>query len=272
MPRVVFVYADRVGREMGGTGIRALELARAMGAHADVAIAAAASDGADLGVPVTTFEAHRPHALAHAVRGADMVVAQPQWPTAMRVLARSGAQLVFDLYDPEAFGTLEHFAGRPPALRRAMAAFAQDRLAHALRIGDRLICGSERQRDLLLGALLLRERITETAYRRDPSFRSVLDVVSFGVPDEPPGAAAGPSPRRLLGIDADAEVILWNGGIWSWFDAPGAIRAVARVRERRPGAVLVFMGVLMLTGELTRLNIQAQALLHDLGLDFLYNV
>src|SRR3954467_5576278 len=38
------------------------------------------------------------------------------------------------------------------------------------------------------------------------------------------------------------------------------------------GAVLVFMGVLMLTGELTRLNIQAQALLHDLGLDFLYNV
>jgi cytochrome c-type biogenesis protein len=38
------------------------------------------------------------------------------------------------------------------------------------------------------------------------------------------------------------------------------------------GAVLVFMGVLMLTGELTRLNIQAQALLHDMGLDFLYNV
>jgi cytochrome c-type biogenesis protein len=38
------------------------------------------------------------------------------------------------------------------------------------------------------------------------------------------------------------------------------------------GAVLVLMGVLMLTGELTRLNIEAQALLHDLGLDFLYNV
>jgi cytochrome c-type biogenesis protein len=38
------------------------------------------------------------------------------------------------------------------------------------------------------------------------------------------------------------------------------------------GAILVFMGVLMLTGELTRLNIQAQALLQDLGLDFLYRV
>jgi cytochrome c-type biogenesis protein len=38
------------------------------------------------------------------------------------------------------------------------------------------------------------------------------------------------------------------------------------------GAVLIVMGVLMLTGELTRMNIQAQAWLHDLGLDFLYQV
>jgi cytochrome c-type biogenesis protein len=38
------------------------------------------------------------------------------------------------------------------------------------------------------------------------------------------------------------------------------------------GAILVFMGVLMLTGELTRLNIQAQTWLQDLGLDFLYRV
>ena len=38
------------------------------------------------------------------------------------------------------------------------------------------------------------------------------------------------------------------------------------------GAVLIVMGLLMLTGELTRLNIQAQAWLNDLGLDFLYRV
>ena len=38
------------------------------------------------------------------------------------------------------------------------------------------------------------------------------------------------------------------------------------------GAVLVVMGVLMLTGEMARMNIQAQAWLNDLGLDFLYRV
>jgi cytochrome c-type biogenesis protein len=38
------------------------------------------------------------------------------------------------------------------------------------------------------------------------------------------------------------------------------------------GAVLVFMGILMLTGELTQLNIRAQTWLQDLGLDWLYRV
>jgi cytochrome c-type biogenesis protein len=38
------------------------------------------------------------------------------------------------------------------------------------------------------------------------------------------------------------------------------------------GCVLVLMGVLILTGELTRLNVQAQNLLQDVGLDWLYRV
>jgi cytochrome c-type biogenesis protein len=32
------------------------------------------------------------------------------------------------------------------------------------------------------------------------------------------------------------------------------------------------MGILILTGELTELNVQAQRALSDLGLDFLYNI
>jgi hypothetical protein len=37
------------------------------------------------------------------------------------------------------------------------------------------------------------------------------------------------------------------------------------------GIVLIAMGTLILTGELTRLNIEAQRWLNNLGLDFLYN-
>ena len=38
------------------------------------------------------------------------------------------------------------------------------------------------------------------------------------------------------------------------------------------GVILVAMGILILTGELTRLNSEAQQLLNNVGLDFLYNV
>jgi cytochrome c-type biogenesis protein len=38
------------------------------------------------------------------------------------------------------------------------------------------------------------------------------------------------------------------------------------------GAVLILMGVLILSGELRQLNSDAQKLLSNLGLDFLYNI
>jgi cytochrome c-type biogenesis protein len=38
------------------------------------------------------------------------------------------------------------------------------------------------------------------------------------------------------------------------------------------GAVLILMGVLMLTGELTSLNAEAQKLMEKLGLDFVYSL
>ena len=36
------------------------------------------------------------------------------------------------------------------------------------------------------------------------------------------------------------------------------------------GAILIIMGVMILSGELTQLNIQAQKLVNDLGLNFLF--
>ena len=38
------------------------------------------------------------------------------------------------------------------------------------------------------------------------------------------------------------------------------------------GAILILMGILILSGELTRLNVEAQQLLNSIGLDFLYTI
>jgi glycosyltransferase involved in cell wall biosynthesis len=265
---VLFVYGDHVGERMGGVGIRALELARAVRDQlsAEVTIAAASSDNVDLGVPVVVYEPHAPRSLANLLDGADAVVAQPGWPLLMRRLARSRARLVFDLYDPEVFGTLENLKHRSAATRALMSAYAVDRVCAALRTGHHVMCASERQRDLWLGAILGAGLLSPAPWERDSSLRSLLEVVPYGIPAEPPVAVDPAALRARLGLSAEEELVLWNGGLWSWFDASSAIRAVGLLRERRPGVRLVFMGAGSRAEPALRATEQARTLARELGL------
>jgi glycosyltransferase involved in cell wall biosynthesis len=81
-------------------------------------------------------------------------------------------------------------------------------------------------------------------YDADPSLRDLLDVVPFGLPAEPPRRdPAQPSIRdRFPALAEGDEIVLWNGGLWRWLDAPTAIRAAAGLQARRPRLRLVFMG------------------------------
>jgi glycosyltransferase involved in cell wall biosynthesis len=242
-PRVLLVYDDRVGQQMGGVGIRATELAKVLRSHGEVTLAVAEAGGELDGIPLVEFNPHDPRALGPHLERADVVVARPQWPLAMRMLRRSGARLIFDLYDPDTFATIEHYAERSPRRRRLMAAFSVDRLAEALRIGHHFICASERQVDFYLGAMLAEGLLSPEAYERDRSLRSVIEVVPFGVQSEAPERTGGPSiSDRFPGVGPDDEIVLWNGGIWDWLDAPTAILGVAALTESRPQIKLVFMG------------------------------
>jgi hypothetical protein len=258
------VYDDRIGPSMGGVGVRAIELARVLRSHGEVTLAVA-EGGRELdGIAVVEFNPHDPRALAPHLERADVVVARPQWPLAMRMLRRSGARLIFDVYDPDTFGTIEHYAGRPPRRRRLMTAFSVDRLTEALRTGHHFVCASERQLDFYLGVMLAEGLISPGAYERDGSFRSVIDVVPFGLPPDPPErTGAQPIRERFPAIGPDDEIVLWNGGIWDWFDAPTAIRGAAKLAESRPEAKLVFMGGS--SGRLHKAEEEARALAAELG-------
>ena len=72
---------------------------------------------------------------------------------------------------------------------------------------------------MYVGALLASRLIHPAAYRADPSFRSFLEQVPFGIPSDPPQRVEGVGPRaRYPEISEDAQVVLWNGGIWNWLD------------------------------------------------------
>ena len=264
-PAVLVVAPAGTGDRPGGTGIRALELARALSNVADVSLAVE-GDAPDTiaGLPCTPFARNQPRALEGPARAADAVVATPHWPRVTRILRRSGARLVFDLYVPEALELLPGFPGQRGSLRRVLGEYAVDRVVDALRTGDQFICASERQRDLWLGAMLAERLLDPARHDHDPSLRSLIDVVPFGIPEEPP--EKGPSARdRFEVIGPRDEVILWNGGIWPWLDAPTAIRAMPVLLEQRPSARLVFMGAAHQVPA-RRATEQAVAVAEDLGL------
>ncbi|MDX6655753.1 MAG: hypothetical protein QOH62_546, partial [Solirubrobacteraceae bacterium] len=264
-PRLLFISLDPVGEQMSGLGIRYTELARALAGVADVTLAAPGATSAD--VPTVAFRPHSPSALRPAIAAADAIVTHPQWPVITRWMRRSPARLVYDLYDPETLETLELFAEARPARRRLMVDLTIDRLHAALAAGHHFVCASEKQRDLWLGAILAQRRIDPGAYDADPTLRSLIDLVPFGVPADPPvrNGALPSITDRFPQIAAGDEVVLWNGGLWKWLDAPTAVRAIGLLAERRPAVRLVFMGGSDQPAA-REATAQARALAQDLGL------
>lgn len=273
-PAVLFISADPVGEKMAGLGIRYWELAHVLRHHASVTIAhggepdgTAGGESAHEGVRTAVYRPHAPGPLRALIASADAVVAHPQWSLVDRWLRRSRARVVFDLYCPETLETLELLAGRRAAIRRQLTATTLDRLHACLRTGDHFMCASETQRDLWLGAMLALRLIGPKLYDRDPSLRSVLDVVPFGVPSEPPAPAGPAGPRQTIaGLGEDSEIVLWNGGIWSWLDVESAIRAVAALAARRPTVRLLFMGTIRDHPASAQATAAARALAGELGL------
>ncbi|MDO9408194.1 glycosyltransferase [Patulibacter sp.] len=246
-PRVLFISPDAVGKQMAGLGIRYTELAATLTDIADVVIATGAPerDASVLasGARVVGYEPHAADALREWIAWAHTIVTPPQWPVVTRWLRRSGKRVVFDLYDPETLETLELFSRGRPGIRRLMVALTLDRLHDALRTGHHFMCASEAQRDLWTGVLLGGRALGPKTYDADRSLRSVIDLVPFGLPSTPPTVSGGGGPRAAFPqIAPDDEIVLWNGGIWPWLDAPTAVRAMARVAQARPGVRLVFMG------------------------------
>jgi glycosyltransferase involved in cell wall biosynthesis len=267
-PNVLFICADPVGEEMAGLGIRCWELARTVGEFATVTLAhgGSAEEERD-GVRIVPSGAHAPRALRTLIDSADTVVAHPQWPLVDRWLRHSTARIVVDLYCPETLETLELQAGRRAFVRRQLTATTIDRLHSSLRTGHHFMCASEAQRDLWLGTMLALRLIDPDAYDRDPSLHETIDLVPFGVPAEPPSPSRAGGPRETIGgLGDDAEIVLWNGGIWSWLDAPTAIRAVGAVAKHRPNVKLVFMGVTADHPAAARATREARELARELGL------
>jgi glycosyltransferase involved in cell wall biosynthesis len=243
--RLLLVSNDHIGREMAGPGIRYYEFARELSKRFEVTLVVPDETDAELGgIGTLHIRPDDEFRLGKLVRSFDAVIAQRLPVPTMALLARSNTRVIYDLYAPTVLELLalevDHFDSAVRRLQRRRSTLIQQ---VALGTGDAFVCASERQRDMWLGALAAAGRLDRQRYGADPSLRSFIDVVPFGIPSAPP-RARGPVVKGVVaGIRESDKLLLWGGGIWNWLDPLTVIRAVARLAERRDDIRLYFLGI-----------------------------
>ncbi|HEY0735711.1 MAG TPA: glycosyltransferase [Herpetosiphonaceae bacterium] len=241
--RVLILSSDPLYQNLAGPGIRAVEMARYLAQSCYVTLAA--PDQADVAIPnveCVAFKRHDQEAVQHLASHAEVLIVQGFALFFYPALKALHKVLIVDLYDPFHLENLELHTKGDPAEAQARTAGDLAILNEQLRVGDFFICASERQRDFWLGALGSMGRLSPESYTHDPTFRSLIDVVPFGLEPTPPAYERKVIKGVLPGISADDTLMLWGGGIWDWLDPLTVIRAMAILRERRPDVKLFFMG------------------------------
>jgi glycosyltransferase involved in cell wall biosynthesis len=163
---------------------------------------------------------------------------------------------------------LEQGKDKPDDKRALDLAAVTKVLNTQLERGDFFLCASERQRHFWLGHLAALGRLTPTLYDNDPTTQSLLGIVPFGLSGKPP-QRTGPAIKGVVPGVTDADkVVIWAGGVYSWFDPLSLIEAMDHLRRRQPSAKLYFLGMKHPNPEVPDMDIagQTRALSAQLGL------
>jgi glycosyltransferase involved in cell wall biosynthesis len=224
--RILLVVYGPIAGRMSAPEIRGWEMAKVLSRHHDVTVAAPGElhDGRD-GIRMVSSDRRR---LIAEARAHDVLIVPRIPPYLFAALAGTDVTVVADLYNPFEEEHAELTGSR--AIRREIEL---TRVANRmqLRNSDVLLCAVEPQRERLVAAL----DALGPGIRRPP-----VEVVAFGLPEDPPPPARRPLRERFPEIRPDDTVILWWGNVWRWFDATTALQAFARVSASRDNVRLVF--------------------------------
>jgi glycosyltransferase involved in cell wall biosynthesis len=239
--RILIISLDTVSQTMAGPAIRCWEFARVLGPLAQVTLAIPNEPALEAeGFDQVQYDAGR---LALLARESDLLILSGHALWFYPFLKDSEVPIVVDTYDPFLLESLPLLAGHSDEDQVDRYSIILDALTDLLLWGDFFLCASEKQRDYWLGWLNALNRINPLTYRSSPDLRNLLDVVPFGLPDQPPTKQEPVLKGVHPGISAGDRVILWGGGVYNWFDPLTLIQAMARVSAQHPDVKLFFLGV-----------------------------
>lgn len=242
--KILVITGDAITERMAGPAIRAWHTADVLSAEHDVRLVTVNPLCA---APDSKFDvqASTRRQLASHADWADLVVLQGHTLELVPSLKKSDSTkiVVCDVYDPMHLELLEQGKDDPDTKRAKDVVGVTKVLNEQLRRGDFFLCASERQRHFWLGHLAALGRITPELYDADPSMRQIMACAPFGLPAASP-RRTGPGIRGVVdGIGETDRIVLWAGGVYSWFDPLTLIRAIGRLSGSRPDLRLVFLGM-----------------------------
>lgn len=267
--KIVVITGDAITERMAGPAIRAWHMAEVLSTEHEVRLV---SVNERVDPPDSSFEvvAAGRRDLGEHVDQADIVVLQGHVLEMVPALKRSDSTkiVVCDVYDPMHLELLEQGRDTDDERRAKDLTGVTEVLNTQLQRGDFFLCASERQRHFWLGHLAALGRLTPGLYDSDPTVRSLLSVAPFGLSSVAPQRTAPAIKGTRPGISADDKVVLWAGGVYSWFDPLTLLHAVHRLSAEHNDVRLFFLGMKHPNPDVPEMGMagQTRALANRLGL------
>jgi hypothetical protein len=242
--RVLIVTGDPIGAKMAGPAIRAWNIALHLAEEHEVRLLSMTKAGfVNAPFEVGLISHQDPESIVPHEQWADVIVVQGHGLLLFPALEKTTKVLVVDVYDPLHLEQLEQGRHKPLHAWDKQVNDATGALNHQLLLGDFFLCASERQRHFWLGQLAALGRVNVHTYSRDNDLESLIATTPFGISANAPLKTRAAIRGVVPGISDSDKVIIWGGGIYSWFDPETLIRAVAVLARKRSNVRLFFLGV-----------------------------
>jgi hypothetical protein len=237
-PRLLIFTHESVGDKISGPGVRAWELAKALGGHGvNITLATPfRSNRKTKNVVIENYSWEFPETIKKLIETNDVLLISGP------VLARLVMTLKTNIEKPVIVDTYYIPEIEQIILNKyknlyfdPLPAYLHEMFLY-LRQGDLFLYAFERQFDFLLGILLASGRINQY---NDLLVNNFLLRVPLGIPDYFP--SKGKKIKGIMdGISNEDIVLYWGGGIWEWSAPLILVDALEKIFSKRNNVRVIF--------------------------------
>lgn len=232
-PRAALLPSEPLRAQMAGIAIRYAEMAKTLprlGIDVVLVQPGEVAAARELDLPLFDLRAFERGRLATILADCDVAISQGQLANDL-LIEVPNLPSVIDFYDPFLIENMHYLAAL------GLDPYRNDHATWVLQLGrgDFFLCSCEEQRLFYQGFLTALGRVNPHLLAADPDLQSLIAVVPFGVPVEPP------PPRPLLGERASGEKRLLFGGLYDWYDPWPLLEAVAKAAAEKRGWTLLLI-------------------------------